>query len=150
MRHLFMVLFLFFYHFNPIDICIVFTILWNRTTKCSTVWKISTGSETKSSAVGFGPNDIWRAKYNWTHGATDIDSHAKFDSMSTSSSEYWIEYIHIYICTYGMIVGRIVIYTINAIYASIAVNSIGMTLFFLYFFFSFSFNIHRHSFRLAI
>lgn len=69
------------------DIFVVSTILWNWSQKCATVWKISIGSETKSSSIGFGTYDIWRAKHHWTHGAADFNAYAKPNPVPTCSGE---------------------------------------------------------------
>lgn len=69
------------------DIFIVSTILWYWSKKCTTLWKISIRSKTESSSIGPGPNDIRGAKYHWTHGATDFNTYAKFNSVPTGSGE---------------------------------------------------------------
>lgn len=74
-------------HFSFADICIVSSILWYWSKKCTALWKISIRSKKKSGSFGFGSNDIWRAKHDWAHGATDSDPYAVIDSVSTCSGE---------------------------------------------------------------
>lgn len=71
-----------------VDFCIIFTILWYRITKCSTVREITTGSEAKSSSTRFGTNDFWGAEHDWAHGAANIDTYAEFNTMSTGSGTH--------------------------------------------------------------
>lgn len=71
--------------FTFVDIRIVSSILWYWPKKCTALWKISIRSKKESSSFGLGSNDIRGAKHNRTHGATNIDTYAEFDSVSTGS-----------------------------------------------------------------
>lgn len=75
------------YFFSFLDIFIVFTILRNWPSKCTALWKISIRSKTESSSVGFGTNDLRRAKHNWAYGVANFDAYAKLNSVSTCSSK---------------------------------------------------------------